>query len=185
MKNQHQLGHPILAALLRIAIKERIAKLTPDEKRHLSEAIISKVEQLPEFKKAKNILLFRSLPDEVITDAIFEKWSESKCLILPVVKEDELELRYYEGEENLKTALFGIKEPQGEPFTEWNTIDLVLVPGIAFDSCQNRLGRGKGYYDRVLPKISGVKIGICFPCQMVDNVPCREWDVRVDKVVTI
>ena len=168
---------------LRAEIKEMIARLSPEEKSRLSEKIIFKIEQLPEFKEAKNILLFRSLPDEVILDAIFDKWSSSKRLILPVVKGDELELRYYEGTESLKTGAFGIEEPQGELFTEWDKIDMVLVPGVAFDCRKNRLGRGKGYYDKILPKLSGIKIGVCFPCQLVAFVPCREWDVKVDEVI--
>jgi 5-formyltetrahydrofolate cyclo-ligase len=159
-------------------------ELSPDEKECLSEAIFLKIEQLPEFKKAKNILLFRSLPDEVMTNAFFDKWSKHKCLLLPVINGDELELRYYEGDEYLKTGSFGVQEPQGKLFTEWNDIDMILVPGMAFDRNRNRLGRGKGYYDKLLPKLSGIKIGICFPCQLVDDVPCREWDVKMDKVVT-
>ena len=170
---------------LRAEIKERIAKLTPDEKKNMSEAILFKIEQLPEFKNAKNILLFHSLPDEVITHDFLNKWNKDKCLLLPVVNGDELELRYYEGDESLKTGSFGIREPQGKLFTEWDKIDMVLIPGIAFDRNNNRLGRGKGYYDRLLPKVSGVKIGVCFPCQLVESVPCEGWDVRVDRVITL
>ena len=169
---------------LRREVKERIAKLNPDEKKCLSEAILFKIEQLSEFKTAKNILLFRSLPDEVITHAFFDKWSNCKCLLLPVINGNELELRYYEGNEYLKTGPFGIQEPQGKLFTEWNKIDMILVPGVAFDRDQNRLGRGKGYYDKLLPKLSGIKIGICFPCQLVDHVPCQEWDVKMDKIIS-
>ena len=169
---------------LRAEIKEKIAELSPDEKTRLSEMILSEIEQLPEFKKAKNILLFRSLPDEVITHDFLDKWREHKCLLLPAINGDELELRYYEGGENLKTGSFGIQEPQGELFAEWDNVDVILVPGVAFDRNRNRLGRGKGYYDRLLPKLSGVKIGVCFPCQLIDRVPCREWDVKVDKIIS-
>jgi len=169
---------------LRTEIKKRIAKLSPDEKKLLSESILLKIEQLPEFKTAKNILLFHSLPDEVVTHTFFKKWKNQKCLILPVVNGDELDLKYYKGNEQLKTGSFGVQEPQGELFTEWGKIDLILIPGIAFDRNQNRLGRGKGYYDKLLPKISGIKIGICFPCQLVDAVPCQEWDVKMDKIIT-
>jgi 5-formyltetrahydrofolate cyclo-ligase len=170
---------------LRAEMKKRISELSPDEKVRLSEIILSEIEQLPEFKNAKNILLFHSLPDEVTTHDFLEKWNKYKCLLLPVVNGGELELRYYEGKEFLKTGLFGIQEPQGKLFTEWDKVDLALVPGIAFDRNQNRLGRGKGYYDRLLPKLSGIKIGVCFPCQLVDHVPCMEWDVKTDRVVCI
>ncbi|MDR1729395.1 MAG: 5-formyltetrahydrofolate cyclo-ligase [Prevotellaceae bacterium] len=168
---------------LRNKIKERIAGLSREEKRRLSDEILSSIERLPEFKKAKNILLFWSLPDEVFTHDFLEKWHKQKCLLLPAVSGDELELRYYEGDEKLQAGAFGIREPQGKPFTEWDKIDMTLVPGVAFDCNQNRLGRGKGYYDRLLPKISGTKIGVCFPCQSVESVPCREWDVKMDFTV--
>jgi len=169
---------------LRREIKERIAGLNHEEKRCLSGAILREIEQLPEFKKAKNILLFWSLPDEVFTHDFLEKWHKQKTLLLPVINGDELELRHYEGDETLKTGAFGIKEPQGKRFTEWDKVDMTLVPGVAFDCNQNRLGRGKGYYDRLLPKISGTKIGICFPCQLVEAIPCREWDVKMDFVAS-
>ena len=168
---------------LRKEIKEKIAKLCVDEKKHLSEAIFLKIEQLPEFEKAKNILLFWSLPDEVITHDFLDKWYKHKCLLLPVVNGDELELRYYEGSENLKNGSFEIQEPQGELFTEWDKIDMILVPGVAFDRDRNRLGRGKGYYDKLLPKLSGIKIGVCFPCQLIETIPCQEWDIKMDKII--
>ena len=169
---------------LRTEIKKKIAELSSDEKVRLSEMILSEIEQLPEFEKARNILLFRSLPDEVITHDFLDKWHKNKRLLLPVVNGDELELRHYEGNENLKTGTLGIQEPQGELFTEWDKVDLILVPGVAFDRNQNRLGRGKGYYDKLLPKLSGIKIGVCFPCQFVGAIPFQEWDIRMDKVVT-
>ncbi len=170
---------------LRKDIKEKIAELTPDEKKRMSEAIFLKIEQLPGFEKAKNILLFWSLPDEVITSMFFDKWSDRKCLLLPVINGDELELRYYEGRRYLKTGSLGVQEPQGKLFTEYDKIDMVLVPGVAFDRDCNRLGRGKGYYDKLLPKLSGMKIGICYPCQLLDQVPCQEWDVKMDKIITV
>ena len=170
---------------LRIEIKKKIAELNPNEKLHLSEIILSKIEQLPEFEKAKNMLLFWSLPDEVITHDFLDKWHKHKCLLLPAVNGNELELRYYKGNENLKTGSFQIQEPQGELFTDWDKIDMILVPGVAFDRNQNRLGRGKGYYDKLLPKVSGIKIGVCFPCQLVETIPCQEWDIKMDKVIMV
>ena len=169
---------------LRKEIKERITELSGEEKQRLSEAIFREIEQLPEFIEAKNILLFWSLPDEVFTHDCLEKWHKQKCLLLPVVNGDELELRFYEGNTKLKTGAFGIREPQGKRFTTWDKVDMALVPGVAFDRNQNRLGRGKGYYDKLLPKISGTKIGICFPCQLVESVPCREWDVQMDFILS-
>ncbi len=168
---------------LRIEIKGKIAQLSPDEKRSLSGSILLKIEQLPEFQEAKTILLFWSLPDEVFTHDFLEKWHKQKRLLLPVVNGGELELKHYQGSERLQTGHFGIQEPQGEPFSAWDEVDLILVPGVAFDRNKNRLGRGKGYYDKLLPKVSGIKVGVCFPCQLVEYVPCQEWDVRMNRVI--
>ncbi len=170
--------------VLRKEIKKQTAGLSREEKQRLSDEILCGIEQLPEFKKAKNILLFWSLPDEVFTHNFLEKWHKQKCLLLPAVNGDELELKHYEGGGKLQAGAFGICEPQGKLFTEWDKIDMALVPGVAFDCNQNRLGRGKGYYDKLLPKISGTKIGVCFPCQLVESVPCQEWDVKMDFIVS-
>ncbi|MDL2305912.1 5-formyltetrahydrofolate cyclo-ligase, partial [Bacteroides sp. OttesenSCG-928-D19] len=83
-----------------------------------------------------------------------EKWSKTKTIILPVVEGGILQLRTYSTPENLDTGLYGIKEPSGEYFTNYHLIDLAIIPGMAFDASGNRLGRGKGYYDKLLPNIA-------------------------------
>ena len=73
----------------------------------------------------------------------------------------------------------------GALFTDYATIDLVIVPGVAFDRDGNRLGRGKGYYDRLLPRIpSAYKVGICFPFQIIEEVPAEPFDIRMDEIIT-
>ena len=97
------------------------------------------------------------MKDEVQTHAFIEKWSRSKRIILPVVTGDELELRVYTGPQDLAIGSYGIAEPTGAPFTDYETIDLAVIPGVAFDRYGHRLGRGKGYYDRLLPQIPAPK----------------------------
>ena len=66
------------------------------------------------------------------------------------------------------------------------SIELVVVPGMAFDKQGHRLGRGKGYYDRLLPKLTNAyKLGVCFPYQYIEEVPTDEHDIRMDEVLTI
>ena len=73
----------------------------------------------------------------------------------------------------------------GELFTNYALIDLIVVPGVAFDTKGNRLGRGKGYYDRLLPHIpSAYKAGICFPFQIVEEVPAESFDILMDEIIT-
>ncbi len=79
---------------------------------------------------------------------------------------------------------FNILEPQNEPYT--GDYDLIVVPGVAFDRKGNRIGRGRGYYDRFLCKHLNVKrIGICFDFQLVDEVPTEPNDIRMDEVISL
>ena len=104
---------------------------------------------------------------------------------MPVVAGNDLELRAYTGPADLAVGAYGIEEPTGALFTDYAAIDFIAVPGVAFDRRGNRLGRGKGYYDRLLPRIpSAYKAGICFPFQIVEEVPAEPFDIRMDEIIT-
>lgn len=151
-----------------------------------SAEIVAALEAHPAFRAANTILLYHSLKDEVDTHAFIRKWSREKRILLPVVTGDDLELRLYTGPEDLTVGAYGIEEPTGARFTDYAAIDLIVVPGVAFDRDGNRLGRGKGYYDRLLPRIpSAYKIGICFPFQVVDEVPAEPFDIRMDEIISL
>ena len=79
---------------------------------------------------------------------------------------------------------FGILEPVGEIFEAYNLIDLMIIPGVAFDTSLHRMGRGRGFYDRLLSVAETVKIGICFDFQLVERVPVEEFDVPMNNVIT-
>ena len=150
-----------------------------------SAKVLAALEAHPAFRAANTILLYHSLKDEVDTHAFIRKWSKEKRILLPVVVGDDLELRIYSGPEDMATGSYGIEEPTGEVFTDLAAIDFIAVPGVAFDSKGNRLGRGKGYYDRLLPRIpSAFKAGICFPFQLVEEVPAESHDIRMDIIIT-
>jgi len=149
-----------------------------------SDEILGILEKHPVFQAAQTVLLYHSLKDEVDTHSFIQKWSNRKRILLPVVKGNYLELRVYTGPEDLKTGKFGIEEPIGFTFTDYASIDLAVIPGVAFDNKGNRLGRGKGYYDRLLPYIPAFKMGICFPFQLIEEVPADTFDVRMDLIIT-
>ena len=95
-------------------------------------------------------------------------------------------IREYTGKHDLKEGAFHIMEPIGSLFPEekYQEIHLAIIPGMAFDQQGNRLGRGKGYYDRFLQKIPQVyKIGISFPFQLVDEIPTEETDIKMDAIL--
>ena len=119
-------------------------------RKSLSTQILAALEAHPAFRAASTVLLYYSLKDEVENTYICTKnGAKKKRILLPVVVDDDLELRIYTGPEDMATGSYGIEEPTGELFTDYATIDFIAVPGVAFDLKGNRLGRGKGYYDRL------------------------------------
>lgn len=150
----------------------------------LSDEILSRVEKHPVFQKAQTVLLYYSLPDEVYTHDFIQKWYNRKRILLPVVVKDTLELYTYTGPDKMTIGAYGIKEPTEGKFNNLKDIDLAIIPGVAFDRRGNRLGRGKGYYDRLLPFLVGTyKLGICFPYQILESVPTEDFDIRMNEVI--
>lgn len=150
-----------------------------------SSIILNSLNTLPEVKAAEFILSYWSLNDEVCT----HKWNieqhhSGKTILLPKVKDDDLEIHYFDGENKLVTTEpFGIKEPANNAFSELSKIKIIIVPGIAFDKSFHRLGRGKGYYDRFLTKTNAIKIGVCFNFQFFENIPYDNNDITMDIIV--
>ncbi|MEG1564361.1 MAG: 5-formyltetrahydrofolate cyclo-ligase [Bacteroides sp.] len=149
----------------------------------LSADVLTRLEKYSVFEEAHTILLYHSLKDEVHTHSFIEKWSGQKRIVLPVVAGAVLELRLYTGPHDLAIGAYGIAEPIGKPFTDYQSIDLAVIPGVAFDAEGHRLGRGKGYYDKLLPHISAPKIGICFPFQLIAEVPAENFDIKMNAVL--
>jgi 5-formyltetrahydrofolate cyclo-ligase len=109
--------------------------------------------------------------------------ASGKTVVLPVVLGDELELRVYSGDDSMETGAFGIMEPMGEPYV--GDVDVAIVPGVAFSDGGVRLGRGKGFYDRMLKSLPCYKIGLCFSFQRMDISSLAEpHDVLMDEVVS-
>ena len=149
-----------------------------------SEKIFHQVEKIPEFIKAKTILAYWSLPDEVNTHPFVLKWHKEKRVILPVVNGNELDLKVFSGLESMeKGSSFGILEPTSTEVVTISDIDFAIVPGVAFDLQGNRLGRGKGYYDKLLSNNKLFKVGICFSFQLLPNVAVSEFDIPMDQVI--
>ena len=139
-------------------------------------------------ENSRTILLYNALPDEVPTQALMDELvAQGKTVLLPcVINDTDMELRRYTGPQDLQTGSFGIQEPTGELFTDYDAIDVAIVPGMAFDAEGHRLGRGKGYYDRFLSRVPHLyKIGLCFSWQLVDHVPYDEHDIKMDEVIRI
>lgn len=172
---------------IRDEVKRLKAQMTEDEKALESAEILSRLELHPAFVAASAVLLYHSLPDEVQTHGFIDKWAErGKKILLPVVVGNDLEVRQYVGKKKLAVGDFNILEPQGSNFTSFEEIGLVVIPGVAFDDEGHRVGRGKGYYDRLLASLSCFrlyKLGICFSFQRFQSLPFELHDVLMDEVL--
>ncbi|WP_321515285.1 5-formyltetrahydrofolate cyclo-ligase [Marinifilum fragile] len=152
--------------------------------KEMSVPILKKLEELPEFEEAKTVMLYWSMSDEVFSHDFVCKWASKKKVILPCVKGQTLDLKVFKGTENLiEGENYGIPEPDGPVFMDEDEIDLILIPGVAFDKDNNRMGRGKAYYDRLLQSLSAFKVGICFDFQVLDHVPIDEHDIKMNCIV--
>ncbi len=176
---------------LRAKMKVLKNSVPMQERIRLSDLIMEKVEQLEEFSKATTILLYYSLPDEVQTAAFLEKWAvcktdncSAKRLVLPVVDGEDLILKEYKPG-MLESGYQNILEPTNTTIINPSEIDFALVPGVAFDLNNNRLGRGKGFYDRLLPALSCPVFGLAYPFQIVEQVPTESFDKKLDGLVTL
>ena len=169
-------------AELRLSIKKGKLNISHKERESASILVMNKIETLTQFKEAKNILLYNALPDELPTDCMLEKWNGSKEIFLPVVVDDNLVIKKY-NKKLLRVGAFGIFEPEGDE-VEIGLIDLIIVPGVAFDRHLNRLGRGKGYYDRLLTNSNAYFIGIGYDMQVVDSITTEPHDIKMNCIIT-
>lgn len=168
---------------LRKLIRQRKAEHTAEEKAEMSARICRQVLTDPHWAKANNVFLYHALTDEVDTTMLIDAaMHEGKTVLLPVIDGDDLRLKIHTGA--TQTGSYSIQEPIGEEFTCYKEIALAIVPGMAFDKKGNRLGRGRGFYDRTLPKLAeAYKIGLCFPFQFLESIPSEAYDIKMDAVL--
>lgn len=174
---KHELRKQIRAAKKAVPFCDKLRR---------SQPIMHQIEILDRFQQAETILLYWSMDDEVQTHDFVQKWFTTKRILLPCVDGDNLRLRQYTGPENMCCGeQFGIGEPIGEEFVDYSSIDLIIVPGVAFDRSGNRMGRGRGFYDRLLKTTpDAYKIGVAFDFQIMDSIPTEPFDVPMDTVIS-
>ena len=171
---------------LRQFIRMQKGQFSQEELDALSHPIVQRLLAHPRIKQGSTILMYYSLDDEVNTHHLLDQLvAEGKRVLLPAVVDDtRIELRCYTGPKDLEGGFFHIKVPVGKVFTDYETIDVAVVPGMAFDSRCNRLGRGKGYYDRFLSLVPHIyKIGVCFDFQKLPGIPTEVNDIKMDEVI--
>ena len=172
--------------LLRKSVREDISKLSTEEKEVVSSHIFNKIAHAKEVGQASVIALFISLADEPQTDNFIKHLLlQNKRVVVPRIEGEEM--NFYDISEGLTAGAFGIMEPAATSPIEPSEIDVMIVPGVAFTSQGARLGRGKGFYDKYLSHkdFHAYTIGVCYPCQVVENIPIEEHDKRLDCVISI
>lgn len=175
-------------AELRKMMKERKALLTPEVLAHADAFMTHDFLLQPVLSGVKSLMIYVSIPGEVPTLRFLETVND-KTIVLPRINGDTLEPRLFTGMKDLvPDPKYHILEPTGPEFRVEEKLDVIVVPGVAFDAAGHRLGRGGGYYDRFLHNESYRhvrRVGLCFDFQMVDKVPVDDHDMSMDAVIVV
>lgn len=175
---------------IRKKILEKRKNLDIEFIRKFSFEIIKKLKDLKEYQEANNILFYVSAKNEVDTIFLIKELLQNrqKNVLVPYLSDEKIKLSKLNNFLDLEPGSFGIPEPKKEKIIGFDKekLDLIIVPGISFDSKGNRCGYGYSYYDRFLNSIQKkvIKIGLCYDFQLIDKVPCEDHDIPVDIVIT-
>lgn len=172
--------------LLRKHIRAQVRALSAADAQAQAQNVWQQIEALPQFQQAQRVLTFWSLPDEVSSHSFITRWSEHKTILLPVMVDQGLEVRRFNGLSSLSAQnAFGVAEPIASELVAPAEVEFAIIPGMAFDPLGHRLGRGKGYYDRLLPLLLRAHtVGVGYACQLVAAIPTEPHDIAVKQVVT-
>ena len=175
--------------ILRKEVRERIKAIDPDQRAALSGRACALLQRQTIWDKTPLIFFYAPLPDEVnVWPLIGDALAAGKTVALP--RFDEATGQYVACEirdtvRDITEGKFGIHEPGSHCIAVHpNRLDLVLVPGVAFDLQGRRLGRGKGFYDQMLASVRGTTCGVAFDEQIVDAVPVEPHDVHLNCILT-
>jgi len=176
-------------ALLRQRVRTELARVLPSQRATVSVQACLLLKRQPVWNVAETILFFAPLPDELDVWPLLEKFlAAGKICALPFF---DSTTRTYSARRvrnlaaDISIGKFGVREPVPScAEIPPEKFDLILVPGVAFDWNGNRLGRGRGFYDRLLAKTSGLKCGVGYDFQLIGKVPAEPHDARVNFIVT-
>ena len=163
------------------------------DKEELSRDICRRFASLPEYEASLSVMLYVHVRSEVRTQEFLPTAiSQGKKVIVPYCVDDQLELFLLESMDELSIGTYGILEPRlelralPEKRIDVERVDLVMVPGVAFDRSGGRMGHGKGYYDRLLrnARPDARLVALAFECQLFPEIPMSPHDIWMDKIVT-
>lgn len=176
----------ILKNHVRKKLLQKRQNLSKNQKIHQNKRIASFLENLDTFRKAKVIFIYVSLQDEVDTMKIIQKYLKLKIIVVPLtnIREKKIKAGQIHEWDELQPKNYGILEPKSKKAWSWKKIDLAIIPGIAFDRQGNRIGYGKGYYDKVLNSLTCPKIGLAYHFQILPAIFSEVHDIPVDIIIT-
>ena len=170
-------------------IRTELKRMSPAERSQASAKACALLFQQPIWKTARTVLLFAPLPTELdispVLDTALVEGKVTALLRYDAHRQGYAPCRVHNKASDLQPGQLGILEPRPDcPELPLNQLDLALVSGVVFAVDGGRIGRGKGYYDRLLSSVSGVKCGVAFDQQMVPTVPLEDHDIRLDCILT-
>lgn len=170
---------------LRADMKRKRDGISQEVRKRWSDEICRNLQEQPAFRKAETVCFYYPLGSEANLLPVAQTALDlGKQAVFPRVEGNEMEFYRVLSLEGFTEGAFHVMEPGGSEVVREPEM-LVFVPGLAFDERGNRMGYGKGYYDRYLARTSGCqKIGVCYKMQIVPQAPCEEYDIRMDAVVT-
>lgn len=177
----------ISKAQLRNEIAHKRAMLDVQWLETASARVVENIQTLDAFKTAKTIALYKAIAGEVLLEPLFAIcWKLGKRTCIPVFNPEtkRYEMAEVAAEARFSTGHYGIQEPLAASRIAMDAIDLVAVPGVAFDRNGNRLGRGGGYYDRLLADFTGLSAAVAFDFQILPTIPCEPHDRPIDAIIT-
>lgn len=175
---------------IRALVRERRQSLTEDQLLSWSKQIQTATLDLPEWKNAEVVCCYLSMPGEVVTSALLDQcWRSGKSVYVPARIENRYGIRRMLADDPIVYSSYHVPEPEAGEWGSVDDIDLMIVPGVAFDSVGGRIGHGAGHYDRLISGRSTesghlVTAGLCFENQMFDSLPLSEHDEFIDVVIT-
>lgn len=174
---------------LRARAREALAQLTDDYRRLASAQICARLTAHTIWQQARSILFYAPKREEADIWPLLDAAGQGgKMILLPrfvAATGSYVACRVENCQQDVTTGAFGIREPNAAcPEVSLGTPDLILVPGLAFDAAGRRLGRGRGFYDRILAAAGGTTCGVAFEVQILDEIPTGPHDMRLDHVLT-
>lgn len=162
----------------KILRREMIEKRKAEGKTENGERVSQLIRELDEYKRARIVMVYMPVKGEIDVTSLL---NDEKTFLLPVTEGDNMHASLT-GE--LEEGDFKVPVPKDKRVFDKTKIDIVIVPGVVFDKNYNRMGYGKGYYDRFLKDTDALKIGVCHAFQMLDTIKSEEHDIKMDMIIT-